>query len=119
MPRALWCWPSDDAGQNDAGQNDAGQNDAGQNDAGQNHVHLSCVPDNTKTGWRKNIKSESDRKEESTSTEFPEGGNTTSTKGPPASQQEVQIFFSKPPGPTDISVRILSPSSKNKHACVD
>ena len=26
-------------------------------------------------------------KEEITSTEFPEGGNTTSTKGPPASQR--------------------------------
>ena len=54
------------------------------------------IVDNSKAGGGKIKKGrviESDRKkkEEITSTEFPEGGNTTSTKGPPASQQATKL----------------------------
>ena len=58
---------------------------------------MSCadrkIVDDSKAGGEK--KAESQRvieKEEITSTEFPEGGNTTSTKGPPASQRGVIRF---------------------------
>ena len=50
------------------------------------------IVDYSKAGGDKIIQAELQRvilieKEEITSTEFPEGGNTASTKGPPASQQ--------------------------------
>ena len=51
------------------------------------------IVDDSKAGGKKNkgrVK-ESDRKEEITSTEFPEGGNTTSTKSLLASQRGRQV----------------------------
>ena len=48
------------------------------------------IVDDSKAGGEKIKKAESQRvieKEEITSTEFPEGGNTTSTKDPPAATQ--------------------------------
>ena len=45
------------------------------------------IADYSKAGGEKKAVMRVTEKEEITSTEFPEGGNTTFTKGPPASQR--------------------------------
>ena len=55
------------------------------------HVGRKTVDDSKAGGAKRAESQRTIEKEEITSTEFPEGGNTTSTKGPPASQQGGEI----------------------------